>query len=313
MYFLCFVLKCFSLYNLAAPQTFYCLLLSYKPKILYAITVVQGVPRRSGCVEGTFRSWKAGEHQHSKYKKFLRTGLKGEGQQRRSSVLAAEPWAHLGPLSFSAVGAEPWLLVVWATGGIICDYAGWKCHAVPEGRAAPPVEGCRHPQRTSRVTNGATSGDLDNVAGAKCWGTNCPCQRFAAVGPGAQCRAEAWCCLGWICPRVQPGRVLRESPGLCSFADPSQGVPTAGDAILGPSSASLRYRPSLPAGLGCIPSVHVALLRRPNLKHHAGWWRASALGFAWHDRELPLFTLCYEEILWECRRFSVVGLHPAYS
>lgn len=147
---------------------------------------------------------------------FLWTRPEGWGaQQRRASGLLV----GLGPLSFSAVGAEPWLSAVWAMGWVICDCAGWKCHAVLEGRGTPPAGGCRQPNRTSRVTNGATSGDLGNVAGAKCWGTNHLCQWFAAVGLGAECRAEAWHCVGWICSKCNQAEGPAGEPGLCSFAE----------------------------------------------------------------------------------------------
>lgn len=228
MYFLCYVLKCFSLYNLAAPQTFYCLLLSYKPKILYAITVVQSVPRRSGCVEGTFRSWEPGEHQHSKYKKFLRTRTEGWGTAEES--LWAGSWALGSPgASFSAVGAEPWLLVVWAMGRIICGYAGQKCHAVPEGRATPPAGGCRQPHTTNWVTNGATSGDPGNVAGAKHWGTNHPCQQFAAAAPehsAEQRPSAAWA--GLICPECSQAESCGRARGSVPLQIPPRVSPLLG-------------------------------------------------------------------------------------
>lgn len=68
-----------------------------------------------------------------------------------------------------------------------------------QGGVAWALGGCRQPHKTSRVANGATSGDLESVAGMQKWDTNCLKRCLSQLCPATMPRAQPCTgCAGFV-------------------------------------------------------------------------------------------------------------------
>lgn len=225
MYFLCYVLKCFSPCNLAVLQTLYCLLLSYKPKILYSITAVRSIPRGAQALKERSEAESRMSTSAVKTKCFCGQGLKGGGHSRGEPLDCWLAWglclSQLWEPNLGYQRCGPWagsFVIVLA--GNVMQFQKGEVHHQQEaagsqtGQAGLQME--PHQGTWAMLQEQSAGGPTTCANGLLLWGW----EQSAEQRPGT-----VWA--GFV-PSATRQRVLRESPGSVPLQSTSRVPPLLG-------------------------------------------------------------------------------------